>query len=47
MDDTSLTKAEKKKVRKCFSYEVYKNTSEIITQFKCLADFLDDINGLM
>ncbi len=43
MEDTTLTKDEKKKLRKCFSYEVYKNTSELYTQFKCCVDFLDDI----
>ena len=32
MTDTSLTKAEKKKIRKCFSYEVYKNTEQLATQ---------------
>lgn len=43
MEDTTLTKEDKKKQRKCFSYEVYKNTSELYTQLKCCADFLDDI----
>ena len=42
MTDTSLTKAEKKKIRKCFSYEVYKNTNEVFTQLKCMVDFLED-----
>ncbi len=42
MDDTSLTKAEKKKLRECFSYEVYKNTTELTTQLKCMVDFLED-----
>ena len=42
MADTSLTKAEKKQIRKCFSYEVYKNTNNIVTQFKCLGDLLND-----
>ncbi|MBR5124396.1 MAG: hypothetical protein IKU90_04620, partial [Clostridia bacterium] len=42
MTDTDLTKADKKKVRKCFSYEVYKNTDELATQFKCMVDFLED-----
>ena len=42
MADTSLTKAEKKKIRKCFSYEVYKNTDEVFTQLKCMVDFLED-----
>lgn len=46
MEDTTLTKQEKKKVRKCFSYEVYKNTSELYTQFKCCVDFLNDIIDL-
>ena len=42
MTDTSLTKAEKKKIRKCFSYEVYKNTENLVTQFKCMVDLLED-----
>ncbi len=46
MDDTSLTKAEKQKLRECFSYEVYKNTNQLITQLKCMADFLDDASNL-
>ncbi len=36
-----LTKDDKKKLRKCYVYEVYKNTDELYTQLKCLADFLD------
>lgn len=47
MTDASLTKDEKRKIRKCFSYEVYRNTSELTTQFKCLADFLTDVSELM
>ncbi len=46
MTDKSLDKAAKKSLRKCFSYDVYKNTSELYTQFKCLADFLDDAASL-
>ena len=42
MTDTSLDKAAKKKVRKCFSYEVYKNTDKLYTQLKCMAGFLED-----
>ncbi len=42
MTDTSLDKAEKKKLRKCFSYEVYKNTKQLETQLKCMVDFLED-----
>ena len=42
MSDTSLTKAQKKKIRKCFSYEVYKNTDELYSQLKCTVDFLSD-----
>ncbi len=42
MTDTSLTKAEKKKVRKCYSYEVYKNTDLLATQLKCMVNFLED-----
>ena len=47
MTDTTLTKDQKKKVRKCFSYEVYKNTSSLTTQLKCTADFLSDAASLM
>lgn len=46
MTDTTLTKQDKKKIRKCFSYEVYKNTDELYTQLKCCVDFLDDIIDL-
>lgn len=46
MTDTTLTKQAKKKVRKCFSYEVYKNTDELYTQLRCCVDFLDDIIDL-
>ena len=42
MTDTSLTKADKKKIRKCFSYEVYENTEQLYTQLKCMVDFLED-----
>ena len=42
MTDTSLTKAEKKKLRNCFSYEVYKNTDKLVTQLKCMVTFLED-----
>ena len=42
MTDTSLTKAQKEKVRNCFSYEVYKNTDLLETQLKCLVTFLED-----
>lgn len=42
MTDTSLTKAQKKKLRNCFSYEVYKNTEELATQLKCMVSFLED-----
>ena len=42
MTDTSLTKADKKKIRKCFSYEVYANTEQLATQLKCMVDFLED-----
>ncbi len=42
MTDTTLTKNQKKKLRKCFSYEVYKNTDELATQLKCVVDFLED-----
>ena len=42
MTDTSLTKAQKKKLRNCFSYEVYKNTDKLVTQLKCMVTFLED-----
>ncbi len=42
MTDPSLDKAAKKKVRKCFSYEVYKNTDLLATQLKCMVGFLED-----
>ena len=46
MTDTSLTKAEKKKLRNCFSYEVYKNTEQLATQLKCMVNFLEDATQL-
>ena len=42
MTDTSLTKGQKNKVRKCYSYEVYKNTDELVTLLFCSAEFLQD-----
>ena len=42
MTDTTLTKAEKKKIRNCFSYEVYKNTESLVSQLKCMVGFLED-----
>ena len=42
MTDTSLTKADKKKLRNCFSYEVYRHTEELTTQLKCMVGFLED-----
>ena len=42
MNDTSLTKDQKKKLRNCFSYEVYKNTNKLATQLKCMVGFLED-----
>ena len=42
MTDNSLTKTQKEKARKCFSYEVYKNTNLLETQLKCLVNFLED-----
>ncbi len=41
-----LSKNEKKKLRNCFVYDVYKNTSELSTQLRCLADFLDKAAAL-
>ena len=46
MTDTSLTKNQKKKLRNCFSYEVYKNTDQLATQLKCMVDFLEDATRL-
>ena len=34
--------SERKSRRKCFSYEVYKNTDELYSQLKCTVDFLSD-----
>ena len=42
MNDTTLTKDQKRRARKCYSYEVYKHTSKLETQLRCAADFLDD-----
>jgi hypothetical protein len=42
MTDISLTENQKQRVRKCYSYEVYKNTSNIVTQLQCCAEFLQD-----
>ncbi len=41
-DDLTLTKAEKRKLRNCYSYEVYKNTGELVTQLRCMVEFLED-----
>ncbi len=42
MNDTTLTKDQKRKARKCYSYEVYKHTSKLETQLYCMAEFLED-----
>ncbi len=42
MADTTLTKNQKKSLRKCFSYEVYRNTKQLETQLRCMVDFLED-----
>ncbi len=42
MTDTSLTKDQKRKARKCYSYEVYKNSDELVTLLRCAAEFLED-----
>ena len=42
MTDTALTKEQKDRARKCYSYEVYKNTEEIVTQLQCCGEFLQD-----
>ena len=34
----------REKLRKCYSYEVYKNTTELVTQLKCCSDFLGDLS---
>jgi hypothetical protein len=47
MSDMTLTKDQKKALRKCFSYEVYENTEEVYTQLRCCADFLADVADLM
>jgi hypothetical protein len=47
MTDKSLTKAAKDKARKCFSYEVYKNTDLLVTQLKCMVGFLEDAASLI
>jgi hypothetical protein len=46
MTDATLTKAEKKKLRKCFSYEVYKHTDKLATQLNCMVGFLEDATRL-
>lgn len=43
MRDTSLTKDQKRKLRKCYSYEVYDNTEELVTLVHCAAEFLEDV----
>ena len=43
MTDATLTKDQKRKIRKCFAYEVYKNSDEFCTQLKCCVDFLQDV----
>ena len=42
MTDATLTKGQKNKVRKCHSYEVYKNSDELVTLLFCTAEFLQD-----
>ena len=43
MRDASLTKDQKRKLRKCYSYEVYDNTDELVTLVHCVAEFLEDV----
>ncbi len=43
MRDTTLTKDQKRKLRKCYSYEVYDNTDELVTLLHCAAEFLEDV----
>ncbi len=42
MRDKSLTKEQKRKLRKCYSYEVYDNSDELVTLLHCAAEFLED-----
>ncbi len=42
MTDASLSKAEKKKLRKCFSYELYEYSDCFETQLNCMVTFLED-----
>ena len=43
MRDTKLTKEEKRDLRKCYSYEVYKNSEEFVTLLRITAEYLEDI----
>ncbi|MBE6558446.1 MAG: extracellular solute-binding protein [Ruminococcaceae bacterium] len=43
MRNTDLTKDQKRKLRKCYSYEVYENTDEAVTLLRCMAEFLGDV----
>ena len=37
-----LTEAERQRDRKCYSYEVYKNSTNFVTQLRCCGEFLQD-----
>ncbi len=43
MRNTKLTKEEKREMRKCYSYEVYKNSDEFVTLLRITAEYLEDI----
>ncbi len=42
-NDRTLSKEAREKARKCFIYELYKETDNEVTRLYCLADFLSDI----
>ena len=46
MRDESLTKDQKRKIRKCFAYELYKNSDEFYTQLRCTYEYLQEIVDL-
>ena len=46
MRDESLTKDQKRKIRNCFAYEVYKNSKQFCTQLTCCGEFLQDVIDL-
>ncbi len=46
-DDKSLSKEDREEARKCFIYEVYKETSSEVTRLYCVVDFLSDVYTLL